>query len=515
MDNLGLGSWIARRARMTPGDTAVISANGSVTYEELNERVTRLAHALHALGVARGDSVAYLGPNHPAFLETLFATGTLGAIFVPLNARLAAPELVFVLSDSQSSVLVHAPEQAEVVAAVFDEVALKHVIAVAGPSSGAHSYAELLAAASTSPIDETVSPDDTAMIMYTSGTTGRPKGAMLSHANATWNAVNVIIDVDVASNEVSLVSAPLFHTAALNMLCLPTLMKGGTAVLMQAFEPARAFDLIEAHRVTWMFGVPTMFQAMAQSPRWEQANLSSVRILMCGGAPVPQALIRTYQDRGLTFLQGYGMTETAPGALFLSRRMASKVGSAGKASFFTDVRLVRPDWSDVAAGEPGEIVVKGPNVMQGYWRQPEATAASVVDGWFRSGDIGVRDGDGFFYVQDRIKDMIISGGENIYPAEVEAVFYQHPAVAECAVIGVPDDKWGEVGKAIVVMKSAEGCGPHDLLGFCAGKLAKFKIPKWITFVDTLPRTGSGKVDKLKLRKTYGEASGDRAEPEAP
>jgi fatty-acyl-CoA synthase len=226
---------------------------------------------------------------------------------------------------------------------------------------------------------------------------------------------------------------------------------------------------------------------------------------MCGGAPVPESLIRTYEKRGLTFLQGYGMTETAPGALFLSRRMASKIGSAGKASFFTNVRLVRPDFSDASPGEPGEIAVSGPNVMQGYWRQPDATATSIRGGWFRSGDVGVVDDEGFFYVRDRIKDMIISGGENIYPAEVEAVLYQHASIAECAVIGVPDDKWGEVGKAVVVFKSGDRPSTSELQQFCEGKLARFKIPKWVEATDALPRTGSGKVDKVKLRALRGKA----------
>jgi fatty-acyl-CoA synthase len=451
--------------------------------------------------------VAYLGPNHPAFLETFFATGTIGAVFVPLSFRLAVPELAYILHDSECKVLVHAGELEETVTGVLREVSVPTVVRVMPDGSLSHGGNDLTARAPETVIDENVSPEETALVMYTSGTTGRPKGAMLTHANITWNAVNVLIDVDVAGDEVSLVSAPLFHTAALNMLCLPTLLKGGTAVLVRAFDPDRAFDVVEAHRVTWMFGVPAMFQAMAQSPKWTTADLSSIRTLMCGGAPVPENLIRIYEERGLTFLQGYGMTETAPGALFLSRRMASKVGSAGKASFFTDVRLVRPDFEDAAPGEPGEIVVSGPNVMEGYWRQPEATAASTRDGWFRSGDVGVLDEDGFFYVRDRMKDMIISGGENIYPAEVEAVLYQHESVAECAVIGVPDEKWGEVGKAVVVLKPASTSSPVDLLRFCDGKLAKFKIPKWVEAIDALPRTGSGKVDKVKLRALRGKAGG--------
>jgi fatty-acyl-CoA synthase len=344
------------------------------------------------------------------------------------------------------------------------------------------------------------------MILYTSGTTGRPKGATLTHANVTWNSFNVLIDIDVASDEVSLVSAPLFHAAALGMLCLPTLLKGGTVVLAPGFDPARAFDLIESRRVTWMFGVPAMFSAMAQAPRWADADLSSVRILMCGGAPVPEPLIVTYEKRGLTFLQGYGMTEASPGALFLSRQNVSKIGSAGKASFFSAVRLVRPDFSEPAPGEPGEILVKGPNVMKGYWGQPEATDSALLDGeWFRSGDVGVVDEDGFFYIRDRLKDMIISGGENIYSAEVEAVLGQHPGVAECAVIGVPDEKWGEVGKAFVALRPNQDALEQELLDFLNGKLARYKIPKSVERVSALPRTGSGKVDKssLRARSTVG------------
>jgi fatty-acyl-CoA synthase len=505
MRNRGIGSWMARRARMTPASLAIVQAAGEgpqteLTYGRLHERTTRLAHALRRLGVGRGDRVAYLGANHPAFLETLFATGTLGAVFVPLNFRLAGPELEFCLGDSGSVVIVHAPEHSEVLASIAPRLAVRHCVCIEANGAGALDYSALLDEAPSSGIDEPVDADEPCMIMYTSGTTGRPKGATLSHANTTWNCFNVLIDIDVASDEVSLVSAPLFHTAALNMLSLPTLLKGGTAVLMSSFDPGRAFDLIETRRVTWMFGVPAMFTAMAQSPRWADADMSSVRILMCGGAPVPEALIRTYEKRGLTFLQGYGMTEAAPGALFLSRHMASKVGSAGKASFFADVRLARGDMSTPGPDEPGEILVQGPNVMKGYWRNQDATLGSFVDGdWFRSGDVGVADDDGFFYVRDRIKDMIISGGENIYPAEVEAVLCQHPSIAECGVIGVPDEKWGEVGRAFVVLKPSTDTSEQELATFMQGKIARYKIPKSFVRIDALPRTGSGKIDKPKLR----------------
>ena len=380
--------------------------------------------------------------------------------------------------------------------------------------------------------------------MYTSGTTGRAKGATLSHGNIIWNSINVVVDADFRHDEVALVVAPLFHTAALNMLCLPTLLKGGAVLIEPGFEPGRALDLIESDRVTSLFGVPAVYDAMAAHPRWADADLSSLRMLLCGGAPVPEATIRGYTSRGLTFIQGYGMTEASPGALLLdAAHVESKAGSAGVPHFFTDVQVVRPDLTPASPGETGEIVVAGPNVMQGYWNQPEATAAALIwrgtapsgehprtpdrprpprwpsgprdsvasaaaelaDGpWLRSGDAGTADADGYVFVVDRIKDMIISGGENIYPAEVENVLREHPAVADCGVIGVPDTRWGEVGRAVVVLRPGAQASEAELLGFLDGKIARFKIPKSARFTGTLPRTGTGKILKKRLREAHGD-----------
>jgi fatty-acyl-CoA synthase len=491
MFNQGLGSWTARRARMSPDRVAVVHDDFERTYRQLHDRATRLAHALAGLGVRHGDRVAYLGPNHPALLETMFAAGQLGAVFVPLNWRLAAPELAYIVADSGAETLVHA--------STVDGPAVRTAVAVG------EEYEALLAAAAEDPIDEPVDPDETCMILYTSGTTGRPKGAMLTHANITWNSVNLLLDVDLASDEATLVAAPMFHVAALNQTVLPTLLKGGRVILMSAFDPQRALELIAHHRVTYVFGVPTMFLAMSRAPGWPTANLSSVRSAICGGAPVPEAVIAAYQDRGVAFLQGYGLTEAAPGVLFLRRDdSVRKAGSAGIASFFTDVRLARPDGTDAAPGEPGEILVQGPNVMAGYWRRPDDTAAVLSpDGWLRTGDIGVVDDDGYVSIRDRTKDLIISGGENIYPAEVEDALYQHPAVAECGVIGVPDATWGEVGRAVVVLREGLRGEPSELLEFLAGRIAKYKIPKSVVFADTLPRTASGKVLKKELRERFG------------
>ncbi|MBN6039005.1 long-chain fatty acid--CoA ligase [Amycolatopsis sp. 195334CR] len=488
MRDEGLGSWPSRRARMTPDRIALVHGDRELSYAALAARSAGLAHGLRSLGVRRGDRVAYLGPNHPAYLETLFATASLGAVFVPVNSRLAAPELAYVLDDAGVSVLVHASPV---------EVAARELLAVGGAR-----YEEF-ASGPAEPPDEPVSLGDPCLIMYTSGSTGRPKGAVLSHGNLTWNCVNVLVESDLSGGEVALVAAPLFHTAALGMTCLPTLLKGGTAVLMESFDPAAALALIARHRVTLLFGVPAMYDAMAAQPGWASADLSSVRTLLCGGAPVPPSTIRRYLDRGLAFVQGYGMTEAAPGVLVLDPAAArTKAGSAGVPSFFTDVRVAGPAGEPVPPGERGEIVVRGPNVMLGYWNQPAATDQALAGGWLHSGDVATVDGDGYFTVVDRLKDMIISGGENVYPAEVEAAALDHPDVELCAVIGAPDPKWGEVPRAVVVRRPGTALTADELRAHLRERLAGYKVPKYVEFREELPRTGSGKIRKAELRALY-------------
>jgi fatty-acyl-CoA synthase len=367
-------------------------------------------------------------------------------------------------------------------------------------------YQQLIAAQGPDPVpvDELIDPDQTCVIMYTSGTTGRPKGAMLSHANLTWNSVNVLVDIDLAGDEVTLVVAPLFHTAGLNMTCLPTLLKGGTVVLMAAFDPAAVLAQIEGQRVTYMFGVPTMYEAMAANPAWPSTDLSSLRQVSCGGAPVPEHLITIYLERGLAFSQGYGMTEAAPGVLYLDRTAAArKAGTAGVPHFFTDVRLVSSDGREVGVGEPGEVLVSGPNVFDGYWQRPDARETAFDHGWFRSGDIATVDDEGFVTIVDRLKDMIISGGENVYPAEVERVLAAHPAVQDCAVIGVPHPQWGEVPRAVVVLRPGMQAAEAEITSFVRDRLAGYKTPSSVVFADSLPRTGSGKLQKTQVRSDFG------------
>ncbi|NUO97460.1 MAG: long-chain fatty acid--CoA ligase [Nonomuraea sp.] len=494
MQNSGIGGWPARRAMMSPDRTAFVFEDRPVTYAEVHERVTRVAARLREGGVRAGDRVAFLGPNHVAFAETMFATHVLGAIFVPLNFRLAAPEIDYMLGHCGAKVLFHAPECADVVAALTGTPGPDEIVPL-------DAYESWAAAGNPAPIDVPVAQDDLALILYTSGTTGRPKGATLSHANLIWNTCNMLIGVDVAGDETTLVGAPLFHVAALNQTLLPTFAKGGRSVIMPSWDVDACYDLIEKHGVTWMFGVTTMFAAFAASPRWAGADLSSLRTLMSGGAPIPPALIRAYQERGLVFCQGYGMTETSPGATFLEACQSTrKAGSAGVPVFFADVRVVRADLGDALPGEPGEVLVKGPNVTPGYWNDAGATAAAFAEGgWFRSGDVACRDEEGHLYIVDRVKDMYISGGENVYPAEVEAVLFEHPAVAEAAVVGVADETWGETGRAFVVTRPGHAVTGEEVRAFLLTRLAKYKIPKYVTFVRDLPRTGSGKIQKRELR----------------
>jgi fatty-acyl-CoA synthase len=489
LHNTGLGSWPARRAAMSPGRDALIFGDQVVTYARLFERVTRLAARLRSRGVRPGDRVAYLGPNHPAFVETMFATHLLGGIFVPLNFRLAGPEVDYMLRHSGAVALVHAPGCAF-------SVRPGTVVTVGD------AYEEWLdGAGEPAPIDVPVGVDDPALILYTSGTTGRPKGATLTHANVFWNCYNLLVGVDVAADERPLIGAPLFHVAALNQCLLPTFLKGGCSVLMPSWDVDQAFELIARHRVTWMFGVSAMFAGLAQSPRWPTADLSSLRSVMSGGAAVPESLILAYQERGLTFCQGYGMTETAPGATFLeARESRTHVGSAGLPVFFAGVRCVRADLSDAPPGETGEVLIRGPNVTPGYWNDAEATKeAFAADGWFRSGDVARIDAAGHLHIVDRLKDMYISGGENVYPAEVESVIFEHPDVSEAAVVGVPDPKWGEVGRAFVVPIPGAALDTDSVRAFLASRLAKYKIPVHVDVVPELPRTGSGKVRKTELR----------------
>ncbi|MFW0782946.1 long-chain fatty acid--CoA ligase [Gordonia sp. CPCC 206044] len=508
MRNQGVGTWPYRRARQVPDAIAIVFRDEELTYRELSERATRLAHALAELGVGPRDRVALIGMNHPSYLETLFAAGLLGAVMVPLNARLTAPEVTFALRDSGARVLIHSGALADVAVASANEAGIDHRVVVDGsPDAGAVGYDALIATAGTERIDHVVGHDDPCFIMYTSGTTGNPKGVVLTHGAVTFAVMNPIIDLDLCSDEVSLVAAPLFHTAAMNFVSLPTLLKGGTVVIEEGFEPGRALRIIAERRVTYSFGVPTMLDAMSAHPDFADADLSSIRRWIVAAAPVPPRTLQTYTERGVKLCQAYGLTETGPGALVLTPNHAErKVGSAGVPHFFTDVRIVDADGVETESGERGEIQIQGPNVMREYWNRPDATDdAFTGDGWFRSGDVGVRDDEGHVTIVDRLKDMIISGGENIYPAEIEAAILGIPGVVGCGVFGVADRKWGEVGCAAITLEDGVDLTYVDLEAHLVGRLARYKIPKSLVVLDAIPRNATGKIRKDRLRAMFSNA----------
>jgi fatty-acyl-CoA synthase len=501
----GLGYWLTRRASLTPSRPALVFEGETWSYADFNRRANALAHGLRALGVNHGDRVAYLDLNHPDFFLTMFATAKLGAIFVPLNFRLTPPELSFIIGDAGVHTLIHDQAFAGAVDEIRAEIPCRELVCRV-PRPGVRAFDELLRDQGGGELDNQVSTDDVAVIMYTSGTTGRPKGAMLTHGNLLWNNINAGLAFDISVDDRTLVCAPLFHIGGLNVTPLIAFMKGAEVVLMRAFDPGVVLDLIPRHRITTMFGVPAMFLFMSQHPAFAGTDLSSIRYFLCGGAPVPEALIRLYGGRGISFAQGYGLTETAPFVTLVPvDRALDKVGSAGLPPFFTDVRLVDDAGRDVPTGERGEVVVRGPNVMKGYWNRPEATADAIVDGWFHTGDVATRDEEGYFYIVDRKKDMIISGGENIYPAEVEDCLYQHPDIAEAAVIGLPDSRWGETVLAIIVPKPGTSLGEQDIIDFTQGRLARYKQPRRVVFIEALPRNPAGKVLKFELRERFVEA----------
>ena len=458
MENFGIGSWLHRRRPKSSNKTALISGSRELSYMEFAERSVCMANALRDRGVAKGDRLAYLGENHPAFLETLFAAGLLGAIFVPLNTRLAPPEIQFQLRDCGARILIHSQSLNELGTRGSDSTPVtRRIVVNDGADSPAfensrdpgavsvEDFEAVLESGSDVFQDETVGLEDAAMILYTSGTTGRPKGALLTHGNVVWNCMNVIVDFDFSSTDVALMISPMFHVASLDMGVLPTLLKGGTVVLEARFDPKRTLELIEKHRATTLSGVPTTFQMLCEHPDWAGTDLRSLTKLTCGGSAVPLRVLDAYEQRDLHFSNGYGMTETAPGATSLpAYRSREKAGSSGLPHFFTDVRITDFDGNQTPPEVVGEIQIKGPNVISQYWNRPEAMDQSITaDGWFKSGDIGYKDTDGFVFISDRLKDMIISGGENIYPAEVEQAITELDAVASVAVIGLPDENGGK------------------------------------------------------------------------
>ena len=506
--DIGLANWFRERALRTPERRALHFEGRGWTYGQMQRAIEDCAGRLAAIGISKGDRVAFLGNNQPMFLFAMFAAARLGAIFVPLNFRLTGPEIAFLIEDCAASVIIVDATHRAVIEPQLPRLAsLKATLA-------AEDEAHWIDGAPPRTTQVRVQEDDVALIMYTSGTTGRPKGAMLTHGNIWWNNASGMHMVDGLADDVTLVPAPLFHIGGLNVTLLAAFQKGALVVLRRTFDPGQALADIAAHKVTTMFGVPAMFLFMAQHPSFAEADLSSVRILFVGGAPCPLPVLKTYLARGVSLQQGYGLTEAAPGVSFLASEYAlTKVGSSGRTPMFVEAKIVDLDGREVSSpGAQGEILVRGPNVTKGYWGLPDATAKAIdADGWLHTGDAGFFDEDGFLTVSDRIKDMIITGGENVYPAEIESQLMRHPAIAEVGVIGEPDSQWGERVVAVVALKAGQSLSLEELCAFAEPNLAHYKLPKRLEIVQALPRNATGKILKRQLRETFAKGGGAAAQ----
>ncbi|GAX89442.1 o-succinylbenzoate--CoA ligase [Effusibacillus lacus] len=501
----GIAYWIDKRASITPDRTALAGEARRVTYREMAEEITRIALTLrNSYGVAPGDRVAILSGNSIEYIEILFAIAKLGAMAVPLNIRLTEQELAYQVTDSGTSVVIASRDFWQTARILQETCKFHHLVQVDQLPADAANMDSPAADGSLHPIASNINGETPYIICYTSGTTGRPKGAVLTQENMYWNAINNILAIDITSNDRILTLLPLFHIGGIGLFAFPALLAGGTVIVPDRFDPNQALSLIETEKITIVMGVPTIHDAIRKSDRFASTDFSSIRWFYSGGAPCPHELIRFYLEHGIPFGQGYGMTETSPTVFMLSREdFRRKIGSIGKPAMFCDIRIVDDGGTDVPTGEVGELLVKGPNVLKEYWNLPEATAGSFSDGWLHTGDLVKMDQEGFVYIAGRKKDLIISGGENIYPLEVEQVFAQHPSVEEAAVIGKRDEKWGEVPVAIVVPKEGVQLTERELIDYCIRRLAKYKCPKQVICVSALPKNATGKIDKASLKKQYG------------
>ncbi len=499
-------NWFAvlgHHATRAPDAPMTIFEGETITYGAMAARATALAGGLAAQGIGRGDVVGLLSYNCPEFLETIFAANLLGAIAMPINWRLAAPEIRYILEHSGAAALVCDEALAAVGEEAARDVAPRPALVCVGPSAppGWSTVADLRATSAPAP-RAAVAGDDIHRLMYTSGTTGRPKGVMLTHANLAWKNLAHVVEFGFTSADLGLACGPLYHVGALDLTTTTLLAVGAPVVIHRAFDAAVVVDELERSRVTTVWLAPAMVNAVMALPDVETRDLSSVRVIVNGGEKMPVPLIERIQRTfpSAWFADAYGLTETVSGDTFLDRHsIVTKLGSVGRPCLYLELDVWDEEGNSVAAGERGEIVLRGPKVFAGYWRDPEATERAFAGGWFHTGDIGVRDDDGYLFIVDRLKDMILSGGENIAGSEVERVLYEHPAVLEAAVVGRPDERWGEVPVAFVVLRPGAAATEVELVEHCRTQLAKFKVPKAVSFLDALPRNPSGKVLKRELR----------------
>lgn len=501
---MGINDWLSRRRQATPDREAVLDdiTGRRYSYADLDQRATRVAqHLRHQLGILPYDRVACLTTNRIEAIDLYFACGKLGAILVPLNHRLPAGGLLELLDDCQPKLLIYESQFADVAAAA-ERVSKVWCIDPSTTATAEPSVSEALTdelavgqAFEAHDAEET----DVAMILYTSGTTGRAKGAMISYRQIHWNALNTIIGLRLTEHDTSFMHMPLYHTGGWHVLFTPLMLLGGRVVLQAGFDAQRCNELLCHEGITILFGIPTTLRMMAEAENFAAADFSCVRYAIFGGESCPLPLIETYSARGVAMRQGYGLTEAGPNCFSLPAQDAvRKQGSIGFPNFLVDARLCRDDGTLAEVGEVGELQMRGPHVFAGYWNNPQATTEVLQDGWLATGDLMTRDDEGYYFVVGRKKEMYVSGGENVYPPQVERTLQEHEAVASAAVVGVADPKWGEAGWAFVQLHSEAAASEAELRTWCEQHLARFQCPKQIVLVDQLPLGSSGKIDKRVL-----------------
>ncbi len=499
-----IGDWTRRGAMYWPDNLAVVDLAkgdaGRLTYRDLERRANAVAGWLRARGVGRGDRAAILAQSGVEVLDLFFACAKLGAIFVPLNWRSPWRELAEVVLPVAPKVLVFGPEFAEAARELLPRLSIERACHLGGEGvAGSVAWAEVLAGPAEPVENPAVDGEDIACLLFTGGTTGAPKAAQISYRMIAWNTLNTVIH-ELQRGDVTITHTPMFHTGGLFVYTIPLLTLGGTVVIMKKWSADEMLAVIERHKVTALFCVPTQYQMMLDSPRFAATSFASVRFLTSGGAPLPVPLIRAFTAvHKVAFKQGFGMTEFGPGVFSLAPEFAeSKAGSVGRPNYFIDARIVDDEGRPLGDEEVGELVLKGPAACSGYFGQPGPHLDA--EGWFHTGDLARRDREGFYFIVDRKKDMFISGGENVYPAEVERILYEHPSVAQCAVVGVPDPQWGEVGRAAVTLRPGATADEGALLAHCRDRLARYKVPKAIVFLDALPLSPAGKILRRELRE---------------
>lgn len=509
-----VGKIMTKRAMVTPKKTALIYEDIPISYKELNDRVNQFAHYLKEKGIRKGDRISVLLLNCPEFLEVYFAAAKLGVIFVPLNFRLVGPELEYQLNDCGSRLIVFHDSLAPNLETIRSKIGVgkdKFLCLESGLPDSPESpewaveYNEAIGGLPPEEPkpDEPVEFDDPLAIMYTSGVTGAPKGAVLSHQQTYFKNFQIGLYTDMRGEDIFLSQLPLFHSGGLFISLTPTFCYGATFIMRQSFKPEEFAKDIERYRATIIFALTTMWRFVLQSNALKGVDVSSVRVVLGGGERTPLSMLDQLAEKGLYMQQGFGQTENSAMMVLPREDIQRKKGSIGLPGFFTEIWIQDENGRELPPGEIGEIVARGPTVMSGYWNMPEKTAETIVNGVLHTGDLGYRDEEGYFYIVDRAKDMYRSGGENVYPAEIEKVLVGHPKIANVAIIGVPDEKWGETGMAFVVPQDGKELTKEEIFDFLKGKVAKYKFPRHVKFVDALPMTASGKIRKAVLKEKYG------------